>query len=441
MKVGMISLGCSKNQVDSEMILGSLKEAGFEITTVQDEADLIIINTCAFIEDAKVETIKAINETISDKKENAKVVVCGCFAERYAEVLKESFPEIDLVIPLRDYPHFKDLIQKLMGIPVGELSFNHRVLISSSVSPYVRIADGCNNHCAFCAIPLIRGKYISRSIEDILSEVQYLVKNGAKEINLVAQDTSKYGTDNYHQLMLSELLRKISSIEGIFLIRTFYIYPETINDELIDVIKTHDNIAPYFDIPFQHASNKILKLMKRRSTREENSELISKIKKEIPQAIIRTTLMVGFPGENSKDFKELLSFVEETKFFHMGAFMYSREENTKAYSMKKRVPKFIMKKRYNQLMKTQEILALEEKKKLIGNTYQALVTGYDEENYSYILRNYMFAPDDVDGAIYATCPFENNIQEGDIVQVKIIDADPYNLYGEIVKTENENEKE
>ena len=160
MKVGMISLGCSKNQVDSEMILGSLKEAGFEITTVQDEADLIIINTCAFIEDAKVETIKAINETISDKKENAKVVVCGCFAERYTEVLKESFPEIDLVIPLRDYPHFKDLIQKLMGIPVGELSFNHRVLISSSVSAYVRIADGCNNHCAFCAIPLIRGTYI-----------------------------------------------------------------------------------------------------------------------------------------------------------------------------------------------------------------------------------------------------------------------------------------
>lgn len=433
MKVGMISLGCSKNQVDSEMILGLLKRENFEITDTAEDADLIVINTCAFIESAKKEAISAILDVIDEKKEGQKIVVCGCFAERYKDVCEKEFPEVDRVISLKEYPRFASIINELFKINLDRLSFTDRVLISPNYSPYVRIADGCNNHCAFCAIPLIRGPFVSREIEDILDEVNYLVKNGAKEINLVAQDTSKYGIDNYHKLMLPELLEKISSIEGIKIIRTFYIYPETITDELIDVIKRHDNIAPYFDIPFQHSSDKILKLMGRHSTRSHALEIINKIRREIPHAVIRTTLMVGFPGETTNDFEDLLEFVKEANFFHMGAFMYSREEDTKAFNMKGRVLKSTAKKRYEELMSLQQKIALDLKQSLTGNVYEAMVDGFDENTYTFTLRNYMFAPDDVDGTIIATCPFENNLKEGDFVKVKILGADAYDLFGEIIE--------
>ena len=431
MKVGMISLGCSKNQVDSEMILGLLTRQNFTITDTADDADLIVINTCAFIDSAKIEAIDAINEIIDSKKDNQKIIVCGCFAERYKEVVEKEFPEVDRVITIKEYKRFASIVNELYRLNDDRLSFTDRVLISPNYSPYVRIADGCNNRCAFCAIPLIRGPFESRTIEDIKEEVNYLVKNGAKEINLVAQDTSKYGVDNYHKLMLPTLLEELSAIKGIEMLRTFYIYPETITDELIDVIKKHDNIVPYFDIPCQHSSNKILKLMKRHSTREHALEIINKIRKEIPNAIIRTTLMVGFPGETSKDFKDLLEFVKEAKFFHMGAFMYSKEEDTEAYNMKKIVPKFVSRKRYEELMETQAKIALELKNSLKGNTYKAMVCGYDEDSFTYTLRNYMFAPDDVDGAIIATCPFENDLKEGDFVEVEILGANQYELYGEI----------
>ena len=431
MKVGMISLGCSKNQVDSEMILGLLTRQNFTITETADDADLIIINTCAFIDNAKIEAIDAINEMIDIKKEGQKIVVCGCFAERYKEIIEKEFKEVDRVITLKDYKRFASIINELFKIDEDRLTFTDRILISPNYAPYVRVADGCNNHCAFCAIPSIRGPFVSRDMEDIIDEVEYLAKNGAKEINLVAQDTSKYGIDNYHKLMLPELLEKLSTISGLEMIRMFYIYPETITDELIDVVKRHETIVPYFDIPFQHSSNKILKAMKRHSTREHALEIISKIRKEIPNAIIRTTLMVGFPGETSKDFNDLLDFVKEAKFFHMGAFMYSKEENTEAYNMKKIVPKFVSSRRYKELMETQSKIALELKKALIGNKYIAMITSYDESSYTYTLRNYMFAPDDVDGAIIATCPFENELKEGDFVEVEILGANEYDLYGEI----------
>ena len=430
MKLGMISLGCSKNQVDSEMILGLLKRQNFEITDNIDEADLIIINTCAFIESAKKEAINAIFEVVKAKKEGQRIVVCGCLVERYKDVLLEEIPEVDLFISIKDYPNFASLINNLFKIEMDKLSFTDRVLISPSFSPYVRIADGCNNHCAFCAIPSIRGKYISREMEDIIDEVNYLVDNGAKEINLIAQDTSKYGVDNYHKLMLPELLKEIAKNKSIKMIRIFYIYPETITDELIDVIKNNPNICPYFDIPMQHASDKILSLMKRNTNKEKILSLIKKIKTEVPNAIIRTTLMVGFPHENNKDFNDLLDLVKEAKFFHMGAFIYSREEGTPAYKLRGRVPKFISKKRYDILMNTQREIALNLKKELIGRRYEALVTSYNDD-YTFTLRNYMFAPDDVDGAIIATCPFENDIKEGDVVEVEILDASPYELYGEI----------
>ena len=432
MKLGMISLGCSKNQVDSEMILGSLKNY-FTITNNENDADLIIINTCAFIDSAKKEAIDEILNISLNKKKNQKIVVCGCLAERYTEDLKKSIPEVDRIIPLKDYYKFTSIIKEMFNIKEEDLCFTNRLLISHESTPYIRIADGCNNRCAFCAIPLIRGKYISRTIEDILEEVRYLVNNGAKELNLIAQDTSKYGIDIYHKLMLPKLLNEISNISGVRLIRLFYMYPETITDELIENIKTHKNIAPYFDIPFQHASDKILKSMDRHVTKEKCLELINKIRKEIPDAVIRTTLMVGFPGEMEEDFNELIEFVKVAKFFHMGAFTYSREEDTKAYSMIPRVNKNTANRRYRTLMKTQEEVALHLKEELVGNIYNAIVDDYDEDTFTYSLRSYHFAPDEVDGGIIATCPFENDIRVGDIVKVKILGASSYDLYGEIVK--------
>ncbi len=430
----MISLGCSKNQVDSEMILGTLKKIGFEITVSQEEADLIVINTCGFIDSAKDEALEEIANVISIKKENQKLVACGCLAQRYKDFLEYNFKDIDLVISIKEYPKFSDLVSTLFNTEKKEeLSFHNRVLISSKYSPYVRIGDGCNNHCAFCVIPLIRGKFTSRDIDDIVKEATDFVKNGAKEINLIAQDTSKYGIDNYKKLMLPELLERLSSIEGVFMIRTFYIYPETVTDELIAVIKKHDNIASYFDIPLQHASNKILKLMNRHSTREKSLALIKKIKSEIPGAVIRTSLMVGFPHETEKDFNDLIDYVKEAKFFHMGAFMYSREEGTASYKMHFRVPKRTSKRRYETLMATQEEIAKELKASLKGNIYKAIVDSFDESTLTFSLRNYMFAPDDVDSSIIATCPFENHIEPGDLVDVKIIGSTAYELYGEITK--------
>ena len=434
MKVGMISLGCSKNQVDSEMILGLLKD-NFTITTKLEDADLLIINTCAFILSAKKEAIDEILNTVYKRKRNQRIVVCGCLAERYTDELKKSIPEIDRIIPIKDYPRFASIINELFSIKEEPLCFTNRVLISHSSVPYVRIADGCNNRCAFCAIPLIRGKYISRTIEDIIDEVKYLVSLGAKEINLIAQDTSKYGIDLYHKLMLKDLLKEISKVDGVRLIRLFYIYPETISDELIDEIKNNKKIAPYFDIPFQHASNKILDSMNRHFSKEKSLELINKIKREIPNAVIRTTLMVGFPGESENDFNELIEFVKENRFFHMGAFTYSKEEDTKAFSMERQVHPKTKQRRYNTLMKVQEGIALELKRALVGNSYNAIVDDYDDDTFTYSLRSYHFAPDEVDGGIIATCPFENNIKIGDIVKVKILDATPYDLYGVIEDVE------
>jgi len=434
MKVGIISLGCSKNQVDSEMFLGLLKKEGFLLTTNQDEADLIIINTCAFIEKAKKEAIEQIFDCIANKHGNQKIVVTGCLSGRYKEELIKSIPEVDLFIPIKEYPKFSELISNLFKINKNsKLEFNNRVLISQSHSPVVRISDGCNNHCSFCAIPLIRGKYVSREIEDILTEVKYLISLGAKELNIVAQDTSKYGIDNYHKLMIVDLLKELVKFDEIFIIRLYYIYPETLTDELINFIKLNPKVAPYFDIPLQHGSNHMLKLMNRHTTKEKALELINKIKREIPHSVIRTTLMVGFPHESNKDFNELLDFVKQAKFFHMGAFIYSKEEGTPSYKMINLTPKFIINNRYNKLMSLQKEIALSLKKELIGNTYQAIVDSYDEETYTYSLRNYMFASDDVDSSIIATCPFENDIKIGDIVNVKILDASSYELYGEIIK--------
>lgn len=430
----MISLGCSKNQVDSEMMLGLLLKNGFTLAKENDLIDLTIINTCGFIDSAKDEALETIANVINNKNKNQKIVVAGCLAQRYKEFIEYNFKEVDLVISIKDYFRFSELINSLFNNQNNDkLSFHNRYLISSKYSPYIRIADGCNNHCSFCAIPLIRGRYESRTIEDIVEEAKELVKNGAKELNLIAQDTSKYGVDNYHKLMLPELLDKLASIDGVFLIRTFYIYPETITDELIEVIKKHENIAPYFDIPLQHSSNKILKLMNRHSTREDSIKLINKIRSEIKNPIIRTTLMVGFPHETNKEFKDLMSFVKEMKFFHMGAFMYSKEEGTSSSKLLCQVPSFIKKIRYNKIMEQQSLISKELKESLISNEYLALVDSYDEETFTYSLRNYMFAPDDVDSSIIATCPFENNIQIGDVVKVKIIGADSYTLYGEILK--------
>ena len=432
-KVGMFSLGCAKNQVDTEMILGMLEKDNFEVTNEIDECDLIIINTCGFIESAKEEALSCINSVLESKKANQKLVVCGCYAERYFDKLNKEYKNIDAIIPLKKYHHFAQIINELFkeGNDYA-LSFYDRVLVSPFYAPYVRIADGCDNRCSFCAIPLIRGPYVSRTIDDILVEVNELVKNGAKEINLISQDTTRYGADlnDEKKSLLPELLKEIDKIEGINMIRCLYLYPDLITKELIDTIKNSKKVCHYFDVPIQHSSSSQLSLMNRRGDHDFLVDLFKYIRKEVPDAIIRTTLIVGFPYESEEDFKELCEFVKETKFYHLGCFTYSKEEDTKGYDMPQ-IDEEIKQKRYDEIMSLQKSISYKLKRESIGKTYTALVDSY-EDGY-YYLRNYMFAPDEIDGYIVASNDLELDIELGDIVEVKITSAFQYDLIGKIIK--------
>ena len=347
MNLYLESLGCAKNQVDSEMMLGVLNK-NFKLVVDPALADLIIINTCAFIDAAKTEAINKILDLSDYKKKNAKMVVCGCLAKRYKEELSNLLPEVDRFISLEEYKEFSKIINDVMSSSFKEEDFNFvtRYTLTPSYMRYIRISDGCFNRCAFCAIPLIRGNLVSRTIEDIVSEVKYAVENGVYEINLISQDTTMYGKDLYKKLALCDLLNELVKIEGNFKIRLLYLYPDIITDELINVIKENDKIMPYFDIPIQHSEDKMLKLMNRRGNKEYLINLFKKIRKEIPNAILRTTFIVGFPGEDDKDFEDLCKFVSDIKFDRMGAFTYSDEEETKSHELPNKVKKSVMQKRY-----------------------------------------------------------------------------------------------
>ena len=430
--VSLISLGCEKNLVDSESILGIFKEDNFIISSDYKEADLVIINTCGFIVSAKEEAINTIYEVLDNKKEGAKVIACGCLVERYYDELKKGIPEVDLFIPLREYFHFGEYVGALFNdstlTNLCPTSLK-RVISTPRHLAYVRISDGCNNRCAYCAIPLIRGNFKSRPKEEILEEIKYLARTKRKEICLISQDLTKYGIDiNYS---LEALLEEIISLKLDVKIRLLYLYPDEISDKLITIIKNNKMILPYFDIPVQHASNKLLKWMNRRGDQELIRTLINKIRREIPEAIIRTTIIVGFPHESEKDFRELIEFIKEMKFEHLGAFTYSKEEDTKSYNMSGQVSKKDKERRYNELMEVQKWISLKNNERYIGKTYKTIIEEYDSENDYYIGRNYMFAPDDIDGCVIIRSKEKLEISE--YYDVKIINADFYDLYGEVEK--------
>ena len=431
MKLGLISLGCAKNRIDSELFLGVAKEYNLELTSSLDDADIIAINTCGFIESAKQEAVDTILE-ICDYKEK-KIVVMGCLVERYQESLEESIPEVDFYFPIRDYENIYDLYKKLTNSSSSyKMDYTKRVVTTSKHSVYLRIAEGCDNKCSYCAIPLIRGKFRSRDFDSLIEETKVLVANGAKEITLIAQDTTRYGTDfkDKDPRRLEHLLRAISEIEGVDWVRVLYLYPDEITEEILLEIKENKKVAKYFDIPIQHASNRMLKAMNRRGSKELIKQHINYIRNYIPDAIIRTTLITGFPTEEESDFVELLELVKETKFERLGCFTFSNEEDTASYDMYPKVHSRTAKRRYNSIMKEQEQISLNFNKSLIGKKYNCIIDDYDFDKFAYIGRNYMYAPDDVDGRIYIYSPIELEI--GSIVNVEIIDASAYDLEAKLI---------
>ena len=425
MKVGFVSLGCSKNLVDTEMMIGLFKKNKYEIVNNPEEAEIIVINTCGFIEPAKEEAINTILEMAKYKEENCKyLIVTGCLVERYKEDLIKALPEVDLFVKFSEYDTIWNQIDKVINSneKQGNLDFLNRVISTGKNYAYLRIAEGCNNFCTFCAIPYIRGRFTSRKIEDVLDEAKMLAKQGYKELIVIAQDTTKYGVDIYGKPRLAELLHEISKIEGIEWIRFLYAYPETITDELIEEVKNNDKICKYFDIPMQHISDNMLKKMNRKSTGESIKNLITKLRGEIPNVIIRSTLMVGFPGETEEDFNEMYEFVKWAKLDKLGCFTYSKEEGTVAYKMENQVHPMTKKKRYNKIMKLQQTISEENMEKHLGKTLKVLV----EENG--IGRSYMDVPD-IDGVIY----LKGNAKINSFVNCKIIGKKEYDLIGEVTE--------
>ena len=434
-KVLNISLGCEKNLVDSEMIVGAFYKAKFIITTNIDEADIIIVNTCGFIDSAKEEAINTIVDVLEFKENGAKIIVTGCLVQRYQQELVKLLPEVDLWVPIRDYYRFGELLSNLLKDDYSNLCIRmeDRILSTPPYMAYVRISDGCNNRCNYCAIPLIRGNFVSRKEADIVAEVEKLVNNGVIEINLISQDLTNYGYDlreNGESVTLVTLLKKLVKIEGIKWIRMLYLYPDEITDELIELVSKEECILPYFDIPIQHASDKMLKLMNRRGTNSEIKELVEKIRNKIPGAILRTTLIVGFPHETEEDFEFLKEYIKDVPFEHLGAFAYSKEEDTKGYSMSNQVSKKIKNQRLSEILDTQRWVSLSKNKEMVGKEFDCIIERYDEETNKFYGRTYAFAPDDIDGSVIVD--FSDEIIIGDINKVIVYDADFYDLFAKIV---------
>ncbi len=428
MNVGLISLGCAKNLVDSEFILGILQTAGCQIVSDPDEADAIIINTCGFIESAKQETIETIREM---KEYGKKLIVCGCYAQRYKEKLMVEMPFIDRIITLQEYPKIHLILSNLFrdsDLKFQPLRYEYRMLTGSVFSPYVKISEGCDNRCTYCAIPLIRGDFRSRNYQEIIDECKKLAKAGAKEINLIGQDTTKYGMDLHEGKLLEDLIREITDIPGVFLVRVLYLYPDEITDSLLEEIRNNPKVAKYFDIPIQHISSPILRRMNRRGDEAFLSTLLLKIRKMIPEAIFRTTLIVGFPGETEQDFEKLVEFVREFQFDRLGAFAYSKEDDTRAFAFPDQVEAEVKQKRLDTIMKVQSKAAWKKNRGQIGKTHMVLVEAYDEESKFYYGRSYAFAPDDIDGYIVFQSLMPLNI--GDVTNVLIKDSIRYDLIGD-----------
>ena len=433
MKIGFVSLGCSKNLVDTEMMIGIFKEHEFSIVNNPQEADIILINTCGFIESAKQEAINTILEMAEYKRKNCKYIIAtGCLVQRYKEELEKALPEVDLFINCDSYDEFwkevKKVIKNEKENKKYNLDYENRVITTGDKMAYLKIAEGCSNRCTYCAIPQIRGPFVSRKMEDVLKEARELAKRGIKELIVIAQDTTKYGIDIYGESKLAKLLEELCKIEGIEWIRFLYAYPETITDELIQVVKNNDKICKYFDIPIQHISDKVLKRMNRKSDSKSIKELIQKIRNQIPEVILRTTVIVGFPGETDEDFNELYNFIEQAGFDKLGAFTYSKEDGTPASRLKEQIHPMTKKSRYNKIMRIQQEISRKNLEAKIGQEYKVLLESVTFDGKYYIGRSYMDVPD-MDGVVFIKK--DNKQREiGQFVNCIITNIKEYDLIAE-----------
>lgn len=435
-KVGMVSLGCDKNRVDSELILGSINKF-YEITNNPKDAEIIIINTCGFIESAKQESIDTILEMAEYKKTHKckMIIATGCLTQRYGDELLELIPEIDILMGVNDYMKLHKLIvdfikteQRVSSTTYKDEGINEgeRILTTNSHTAYLRIAEGCNNFCTYCIIPKIRGKFRSRSKESILAEANSLVNQGVKEIILIAQDLTNYGEDLYGKNQLHVLVNELSEIEGLEWIRLLYCYPEEITNELIEVIANNPKVMKYLDLPIQHISNNILKMMARKTNKETIIDKIDLLREKVPGITLRTSLIVGFPGETEEDFNELCSFLKDYKLDNVGVFTYSQEEGTAAAKLPNQIDEDVKIKRKETLMNIQRGIVRDLNKLKIGNIYDTIIDGSTGEYY--IGRNYEMAPE-IDGLIYVTK--KKTLKKGDIIKVKITNVMEYDLVGDV----------
>ena len=435
-KVAMVSLGCPKNQIDAEMMLYDLKQKGFETVTDETAADVVIVNTCGFIEDAKREAIETVLSIAELKNRNLKsLIVTGCLAERYGADMVAEMPEVDAVVGIGEKGKIAEIINNTLngkgGLFAGDkydLSIDMpRIVSTPKYTAYVKIAEGCDNCCTYCAIPMIRGRFRSRTVESVLDEISTLAKNGVKEIILVAQDTTRYGEDLYGKSKLPELIRRAAQIKGIEWIRTLYTYPERISDELIKTVAEVPQAVKYFDIPIQHCNGEILKRMNRTGNRETLTALMQKLRENIPGVALRTTLITGFPGESEAQFEELCDFVNDIKFDRLGCFAYSEEEGTVAAGFKDQIEPQLRADRAEIIMNDQLRIAIEKNRAKIGTVQRVLVEGFNEELACFTGRTAADAPE-IDGKVYFMS--QKKLTIGDFADVRINDAVEYDLLGE-----------
>ena len=438
MKAYIETLGCPKNEVDSMMAAGVLEQAGYEICEDPSEAEIILVNTCGFIQDAKEESIETIFDMADLKNEKCRLLaVSGCLSQRYGKDLFDSMPEVDLMLGVNDYSRLPELIEKALEGPVIAEpwecdwfeEFPGCIAEVKNSSAYLKIAEGCNNRCTYCIIPFIRGPYRSRKKEEVLREAEALVERGAKELVLIAQDTTGYGRDIYEDYELADLLRDLGKIDGLKWIRLMYCYPDKVNEKLVAEIRDNPKVCKYMDMPVQHGSNVILKKMNRRSSKEDIEAVIGLLRREIPEMVIRTTIIVGFPGEKADEFNELYDFVEDMRFDRLGVFAYSKEEDTPAALIKPQVRSDVKERRKNAIMQAQQAISLEKNIEKIGKTFEVLVEEGPDEEGGYIGRTAFDAAEIDNGVIFTSF---RRLEPGDFVRVKITDAFDYDLVGEAI---------
>ncbi|MGN0369824.1 MAG: 30S ribosomal protein S12 methylthiotransferase RimO [Butyrivibrio sp.] len=438
MKILFISLGCDKNLVDSEMMMGMLRKNGYEFTDSEEEADIAVINTCGFINDAKEESINCILETASYKEHNLKaLIVTGCLAQRYKDEIMQEIPEIDAIVGTTAFDTICDVVNDVIAkkthnefCDINRLCRpeTDRIITTGGYYSYLKISEGCDKRCTYCSIPYIRGSYRSVPMEQLVKEAEYLADNGVKELILVAQETTLYGRDLYGEKKLPELLHRLCAIKGIEWIRLLYCYPEEITDELIDTIKTEPKICHYIDMPIQHASDNILKRMGRRTTEKELRNIISKFRKAIPDICIRTTLITGFPGESEEDHEKLMQFVDEMEFDRLGVFTYSPEEGTVAGTMEDQIDDEVKEARKEELMLLQQEVSMDKSAGLVGQVFEVIIEGKACDEDVYVGRTYMDSPN-VDGYVFIKS--EEELMSGDFAKVRITKALEYDLIGEL----------